>query len=274
MIVVINMLKRFLLLSLYLTALLLLASCVVEPVTGRRQLIVGSVEEEMEQSALLWTETLKKHKPSKYSDLKWLVDKVQTTLLSNGDFGHKWTFMLLSSDEPNAFSLPGGQVAVYDALFKHIDNEAELAAVIAHEMAHVIARHSAERSTERYVVDMGRSALSAALEQARAEKKDIIMAAYSGIFNVGFLMPDSRQHEYSADRIAMVMMAQAGYDPQCAIDFWERFAKTGRTGFPSDFLASHPSDAARARALKAILPEANNIYRVSHKIGKGVLLQH
>ena len=116
------MLKRFLLLSLYLTALLLLASCVVEPVTGRRQLIVGSVEEEMEQSALLWTETLKKHKPSKYSDLKWLVDKVQTTLLSNGDFGHKWTFMLLSSDEPNAFSLPGGQVAVYDALFKHIDD--------------------------------------------------------------------------------------------------------------------------------------------------------
>ena len=100
------------------------------------------------------------------------------------------------------------------------------------------------------------------------------MAAYSGISNVGFLMPYSRKHEYSADRIGMIMMAQAGYDPQCAIDFWQRFARTGRTGFPSDFLASHPSDAARAKTLRAILPEANNIYRVSHKIGKGVLLQH
>lgn len=251
-----------------------MASCVVEPVTGRHRIIVGSADDEREQSALLWSETLQKHKPSKYADLKWLVDKVAVTLLSNGDFGYKWTFMLLSSDEPNAFSLPGGQVAVYDALFRHIDNEAELAAVLAHEMAHVIARHSAERSTNRYVVDMGRSALSAALEQARADKKDIIMAAYSGISNVGFLMPYSRQHEYSADRIAMVMMAQAGYDPQCAIDFWQRFAKTGASGFPSDFLASHPSDAARTRALKAILHEANNIYSVSHKIGKGMLLQH
>ena len=260
--------------SLCLFISLLLSSCAVEPVTGRQNIGASSVEEELEQSARLWEETLSLHKVSEYSELRWLLDKVKDTLLSNGDFGHNWTFELLSSDDANAFSLPGGQVAVYDALFRHIDNEAELAAVLAHEMAHVIAHHSAERSTARYVVGMGKSGLTAALDQVHAEKKDIIMAAYSGISNVGFLMPYSRQHEYAADRIAMIMMAQAGYDPQCAIDFWRRFAKTGSGGFPSDFLASHPSDAARAKALKAILPEASNIYRVSHKIGKGILLQH
>jgi len=261
-------------LLLLFACLSLLSSCAVEPVTGRHQLILGAEDSEYVQSSKIWNETRKLHKDSKYSDLAALLDRVKVNLLKNDDYGYKWTFALLSSEDANAFSLPGGYVAVYDSLFRHIDNEAELAAVVAHEMAHVIARHSTERSVNKYIVDMGHSALSMALAQASASKKDIIMAAYSGLSNVGFLMPYSRQHEYSADRISMIIMAQAGYDPQCAIDFWERFAKTGSNGFPSDFLASHPSDAARAKALKTFLPEAKNIYNVSNKIGKGILLQH
>ncbi len=253
---------------------LFLLSCVTEPVTGRQQLVTSSLANDIARADKAWKEICSRTPRSRYGDLSALLDKVGATLLQNGDYGHSWTFVLFSDGEPNAFSLPGGQVAINDGLFSFIDNEAELAAVVAHEMAHVIARHGAERMAHRQIVDIGRTALTTILGQADASDADFFMAAYTGFSRIGFILPYTRRHEYAADRIAMLLMAQAGYDPQCAIDFWTGMADKGSKDGSLVFLSTHPSDSSRAAALKSALPEAANIYRISRKIGQGVQLVH
>lgn len=257
-----------------LCACLFLLSCVTEPVTGRHQLITSSIDRDIARAEKAWQEICSQTQVSRYGDLTALLNRVAANLLRNGNYGYSWKFVLFSDEEPNAFSLPGGQVAINDGLFRHIDNEAELAAVVAHEMAHVIARHGAERMAHRQLVDIGQTALTTILSPADAGDADFFMAAYTGFSRMGFILPYTRKHEYAADRIAMIIMAQAGYDPECAIDFWTRFARTGNSSGLLVFLASHPSDGARANALKATLPEAVNIYRISRKLGKGVQLVH
>ncbi|MCG6897433.1 MAG: M48 family metallopeptidase [Thiocapsa sp.] len=170
----------------------------------------------------------------------------------------EWEFVLFESDEPNAFALPGGKIGVNTGILPITKNEAGLATVIAHEIAHVTARHGAERMSQGLLVQIGGTALSAALGGQSPVTRDVAMQAYGLGTKVGVMLPYSRVQEYEADRIGLLYMARAGFDPNEAIAFWQRFQayNHGRGGRSPEFLSTHPLDAGRIAELQRYLPRA------------------
>lgn len=250
-----------------------LCSCATEPMTGRKQLMLNSLEEEREMAATSWRDVNAAKIPSRQKELADFVSYVGKKVASQAENGsqYKWEFALFQDMDPNASSLPTGQIIVNDGLFMHVKNEAELAAVLAHEIAHVVARHGSERMSQAYAVEQGKIILTTALEYTNLDAKDKWLAAYTGATNIGIIYPFSRQHEFIADRMAMIFMARAGYNPEAAITFWSRFADkaSDTASLKSLLLSTHPSDWQRLASMKDILPEAKSIYDVSEKIGLG-----
>jgi predicted Zn-dependent protease len=170
----------------------------------------------------------------------------------------QWEFVVFQSDELNAFALPGGKVGVYTGMLKLIGgDEAELAAVIGHEVGHVIANHAAQRVGTSQITSLGGTALAVVLEaygvplgqQATGLAAEYLVAR-----------PFSRSQELDADRLGLGYMAKAGYDPSTAVEFWQKMARAGGGGVPG-FLSTHPADAQRIAQIQELLPEAERIYR-------------
>ena len=179
----------------------------------------------------------------------------------------QWEFVLFESKQPNAFCLPGGKVAVYTGIMEVAQNEAGLAAIMGHEIAHAIARHGAERMTQVLLVNMGLSVADVSLKNT--QYRDLILAAIGAGATVGVLLPYSRKHETEADHIGTVYMAKAGYDPNEAVALWERFAEAQQANVPA-FLSTHPPSLERAEALRTITQKAMGDYRkVAEPYGKG-----
>ena len=175
----------------------------------------------------------------------------------------QWEFVLFKDgDSANAFALPGGKVGVFTGILPITQNEAGLAAVIAHEIAHVTARHGAERVSQSVLIQVGGSALSAALGTDAGITRDIAMQAYSIGTTVGVALPYSRTQESEADHLGLLYMARAGYDPRQAIAFWRRFEEYGRKqgGKPPEFLSTHPLDNTRIAKLERLMPQAMDEY--------------
>lgn len=172
-----------------------------------------------------------------------------------------WEFVLFDEpDQPNAFALPGGKVGVYTGILPITKDDAGLATVIGHEVAHAAARHSAERMSQGVAVQAGSSLLSAALGAGGygGISRELAMQAYGLGAQVGVLLPYSRTQELEADRIGLLYMARAGYDPREAIAFWKRFQayNNAKGGGSVEFLSTHPLDNRRITQLEADLPKA------------------
>ncbi|MFA4945639.1 MAG: M48 family metallopeptidase [Lentisphaeria bacterium] len=235
-----------------------------EPYTGRRQLFLTSVAEENALGLKSWQEILAKEKVSADKRKVAALERVGrgiAQVAGRPDF--QWEFKVLASPEANAFCLPGGKVAVYEGLFKAMRNDAELAAVVGHEVGHAIARHGGERMTQQMGVAVGAAVLEAALSARHmpAETQQKWLLAYAGVSTLGVVLPFSREQEYAADKIGVMLMAKAGYDPRAALDFWQRFSQ-GKSGTPLDhYLSTHPSDGKRIQHLReTVLPEAGPAY--------------
>jgi metalloendopeptidase OMA1, mitochondrial len=259
--------------SVALAALLLgvLAGCITEPETGRKRLILTSMSEETNLGRESWTELQKKETPSQDAAKTGAVVRVGTNLSKIiTQSGFEWEFKCFASQEMNAFCLPGGKVGVYEGLFKSLANDAELAAVVGHEIAHATARHGGERMTQAMAVGLAGLGLNMALESKAVESRELWMAAYGGITTVGVLLPYSRVHEYEADEIGALYMARAGYDPRAAVTFWQKFA-TSKTGSQTpEFLSTHPVDANRVARLQRVMPRALAEYeKAAKKLGLG-----
>ena len=141
---------------------------------------------------------------------------------------YKWEFNLIQDDKnANAWVMPGGKAAVYTGILKYTQDDAGLAVVLGHEVAHAIAGHGNERMSQGLMAQMGAVALSAALSSQPAATQNLFMQAYGAGANVGLLLPYSRLHESEADRIGLVLMARAGYDPRAAVPFWKRMNAAG-----------------------------------------------
>ena len=178
-----------------------------------------------------------------------------------------WEFKLIESPQKNAFALPGGKVAVYTGIMEVAKNEAGLAAIMGHEIAHAIARHGAERMTQMLLLNMGLGMADVSLQNS--EHRELILAAIGLSANVGLLLPYSRKHETEADNIGTIYMARAGYDPNEAVALWERFAEAEQSGVPA-FLSTHPASRERAEALRTIAKQAMAEYRKApNPYGKG-----
>ena len=173
---------------------------------------------------------------------------------------YRWEFNLIEADQVNAWCMPGGKVVVNTGLMPIAKDETGLAVVMGHEIAHAIARHGAERMTQGLIVELGGMGLSKALTNYPDQTKNLFMKSYSVGTQYGVLLPYSRVHETEADRLGLIFIAMAGYDPREAIGFWERMAATNEGDGPPDLLSTHPSDATRIRKIKTFMPEAMQYY--------------
>jgi predicted Zn-dependent protease len=174
---------------------------------------------------------------------------------------YHWEFNLIEDDKTvNAWCMPGGKVAVYTGILPYTQDETGLAVVLGHEIGHAIAEHGNERMSQTLLANMGGMALSVALSEKPKETHDLFMAVFGTGVTVGALLPYSRLHESEADRIGLMLMARAGYDPRESIPFWERMSKERKAGTP-EFLSTHPAPESRIENLKSYLPEALPYYR-------------
>jgi predicted Zn-dependent protease len=238
----------------------LATACATVPYTNRSQLILVSQQEETQLGAQAFQDAVKK---SRVVDDRGVVAPVEAVgrrlaaAANRPDF--QWQFVVL--DDPkqvNAFCLPGGKVAVYTGILPIAKDANGLAVVMGHEIAHAIARHGAERMSQAAVAELGGQVIGAATQSPA------VMAAYGLGAQYGVLMPYGRSQDSEADRIGLMLMAQAGYDPRAAIGFWERMAKSGDDG-PPEFLSTHPSHGTRAEQLQEWMNDAIAAYESSNK---------
>ncbi len=247
---------------------LILLACAKAPVTGRSQLMLLSQEQENEMGLLAFQEVLKDEKVSYNTTYNSAVTRVGDRIAAVSDTpAYEWDFKVIdNSEQINAFALPGGKVAVYTGILPVAQNDAGLATVMAHEVAHVAARHGGERVSTGILAQVGATGLSAALGGTNPYVATAIMQAYGLGVQVGALLPFSRGQESEADRIGLIYMAKAGYDPREAVGFWERMdaAVKGKPQ-PPEFLSTHPGYGTRINNLKTWLPEAIPYYEASDK---------
>jgi len=175
--------------------------------------------------------------------------------------GYTWEFNLVNDETVNAWCMPGGKVVVYKGLLPVTQDETSLALVMGHEVAHAVARHGNERMSQMMMAQIGGVALDVALSQKSNETRAIFGAAYGVGAQVGLMLPYSRLHETEADKMGLIFMAMAGYDPRKAPEFWNRMAALGG-GKPPEILSTHPSDDTRQKNLNDFMPEAMKYYKV------------
>ena len=247
------------------------SGCSSAPVTGRRQLLTVSEAEENELGLTAYKEVLEKEPLSENERYKELVRRVGTRIAAVADRpDFDWEFTVIESETQNAFCLPGGKVAVYTGMLPVCETEAGLAVVMSHEVAHAIARHGGERMSHKMAQNLGQQAVGRLLQKQNDHKKKIALTAFSIGSEYGAILPYSRKHELEADAIGVKLMAEAGYDPSAAPEFWERFAALKGAGAPMEFMSTHPSDSRRSASLREQLPEAVQIYeQASEKFGLG-----
>lgn len=243
---------------------LIVAGCQNVPVTGRKQLQMVSEQQEMRMGLTSFKEILEKEKLSHDPAINERVQRVGARIAAaTGRSDYAWEFKVIDNEKvQNAFCLPGGKVAVYTGLLAVVQDDAGLAAVIGHEVAHAIARHGGERLSQEMLV----AGLTVAAVVATSDSKNRNL--YAGLLGagaaVGFLLPYSRLHESEADRMGLIYMAKAGYDPRAALNLWQRMAEAGKDkAKPPEFLSTHPADETRIREIQRWLPEALNYYRPS-----------
>lgn len=238
------------------SALSVLVACGTAPVTGRDQFIIVSEQQAIAAGANAY-QRIRSEKPiSNNSRMNQLVQQVGRRIAAVADApGYRWDFTVFQDSAPNAFALPGGNIGINTGLFQVARNDDQLAAVIAHEMAHVVARHPSERLSRQIAVESG-LALAGAASGTMQQYGNILAQAAT----LGLILPFSRDQESEADRIGLIFMARAGYDPRAAIDLWQNFAAYGGAR-PPEFLSTHPSPGNRTQRLEAFMPEAMQIYR-------------
>lgn len=241
---------------------LLLVACEHVPITGRGQLQLMSEKQEASMGFSAYQDVLKKEKISHDPQLNERVTRVGSRIAAaTGKTDYRWEFKVIENDKMiNAFCLPGGKVAVYTGLLPIAKDDAGLAAVIGHEVAHAIARHGGERVSQQLLVEG--VAAAAAVSTKDPQKADLYAGLLGVGATVGILLPYSRLQESEADRLGLIYMARAGYDPRAARDLWLRMAEAGKgKGRPPEFLSTHPADATRIRDIERLLPEAMSYYR-------------
>ena len=235
--------------------------CSTVPLTGRSQLNLMSPSQEMQLGLTSFEETKKQVPISQNAAAKALVQKVgqRIAAVATADMPNaQWEFVVFESKEANAFCLPGGKVGVYTGILPITKDEAGLAAVLGHEIAHAVARHGGERMSEAMVLQTGGSLLGIGLANSDPRLQAAAQLAYGVGTQVGAELPHSRAQESEADHIGLIYMARAGYDPEQAVKFWERFAAFNKQqgGETPWFLRTHPLDEVRIKQLQEWMPAA------------------
>ena len=256
--------RAFSRLALFACLCLIAAACASAPYTGRSQLILMSESEEMRQGFEYSQQILAEEKVEKGTPRARRVEKIGRDIAAVADKpNYDWLFKVIVSKDVNAFCLPGGKVFVYTGILELVgNNDDELAAIIGHEVAHALARHGAERSSQSGLTTLGIAAASVAVGVATdsSEAAGITLAGGSVAARLGLLLPYSRLHESEADHIGVILAAKAGYDPRAAISLWQKMAALNNGKEPIGLLSTHPLNRERIANLEKLMPEVMKYY--------------
>lgn len=260
-------------LSIFVVGILLFfTECSKVPLTGRRQLDIVPQSQVLALSNSTYSDFLSKNKVVNNTEQAEMVKRVgrNVSLAVDKYFrqigesdelkGYKWEFNLVDDPSINAWALPGGKVVIYTGILPVVQDEAGLAVVMGHEIAHAIAKHGNERMSQALTAQLGGVALAVALRNKPQETQGLFMSAYGLGSQVGVLLPYGRLQESEADRLGLVFMAMAGYDPNKAIPFWQRMDAANQGARPPQFLSTHPNPETRIKDIKGHLPEAMKYY--------------
>lgn len=271
--------SKWSLVALCLCAFIELAGCEKNPYTGRSQLLMTSVSEEMQMGAQAYSQVKSDPKMKHSQDPREIepvkrvaariVEAAKRSKYAEMAKQFQWEVTVFKDDKTaNAFALPGGKMAVYTGIFPVAKTEAGLAAVMGHEVVHALARHGAERMSQEQLASAAVQAAGAAAGAAGGGGlvSQGTMAALGAGAQVGLLLPFSRQHESEADYIGILLAADAGYDPRESVALWERMERMSGGAGPSEFLSTHPSHETRIEDLKKAMPEAMGIYKARQPV--------
>ena len=242
------------------------------PITGRKQNILVSDEQVLSLSNQEYSDYMKSAKLSTNAANTAMVKRVGQKLataveayLNNHGLAaetkqYSWEFNLVQDKSANAFCMPGGKIVVYEGLLPYTQNEASLAIVLGHEIAHAVAKHSAEQMSKQIKNQYGTQILGSVLNAAGVSSSTTQLAQIIAQKGLQFRsLKYSRDNETEADRMGLIFAAMAGYDPNVAVSFWQRMSQ-GNNSNQSDMFSDHPSDAKRIAAIKQELPEALTYY--------------
>lgn len=262
-----------------------LMGCETNPYTGRHQLLMTSVSDEMQMGAQAYAQVKNDPKmrlsqdPREVEPVKRvaarIIEAAKRSKYAEMAQQFQWEVTVIKDDKTaNAFALPGGKIAVYTGIFPVAKTEAGLAAVMGHEVVHALARHGAERMSQGQLTN---AALQVAGAAAGASGGGLMsqaaMAALGVGAQVGVLLPFSRKHESEADYIGILLAADAGYDPRESVQLWERMEQLSSGGGPAEFLSTHPGHDTRIQQLKKWMPEAMALYQAKSPVPAAELPQ-
>jgi predicted Zn-dependent protease len=248
---------------------MILASCAKVPVSGRRALILVPDVQVSGLASDSYRQLINQSKLSSDPEANALIQRVGKRIAAASDHpGYDWEYNLI--DEPktqNAFCMPGGKVAVYTGILPITKDETGMAVVLGHEVAHAIAKHGAERMSQQLLLTFGEITLDQALSSKPNETRQLANMAFGLSAGLGYVLPYGRMQESEADRIGLIYMARAGYDPRKAIEFWQRMDEMAEGGAPPEFLSTHPSHETRVKGLQKWMSEAVQEYEKTRKTG-------
>ncbi len=243
------MFRKIFVASAALAATAALAGCAYNEALGRDQLLLVDDAQLAQASNQAWAEALRTQQVSRDTAMNTRVRRVGERIVqAAGMTDRRWEYAVFVSDSPNAFVLPSGQIGVTTGLLRLTANDDQLAAVIGHEVGHVVAHHAAERYSQTALTQTGlQVATGVAGDYGRA------VGALGGLgAQLGVLLPFSRRHELEADRLGVDYMARAGYRPTESIALWRTMAQQRQSGTP-EFASTHPSDQTRIAELEAYI---------------------
>jgi predicted Zn-dependent protease len=258
---------------LFFIVLMMINACAKVPITGRKQMNLLPESEMITMSFSQYDEFLASHEVISPGDPrakkvvrvgnkvaeavnKFLAEKNMSDRIA----GFEWEFNLVNDNSINAWCMPGGKVVVYTGILPVTQDETGLAVVMGHEIAHAIARHGNERMSQQVLLQYGGQALDILMTSKPDEMRALFLNSYGIAGGMGSLA-FSRSQETEADKLGLVFMAMAGYDPQEAVAFWERMSNASGGGAPPELLSTHPSDQTRIDNLMKYMPEAMKYYQ-------------
>jgi len=242
--------------SLILSGILCAVTACSTSSTGRNQVILFSSDELSTMGVQSFEEMKKKEKISQNKQTNQFVQCVAKAITINvpkSAHNGPWEVVVFDSEQVNAFALPGGKIGVYTGILKVTENQEQLAAIIGHEVGHVIEHHSNERLSSSQLSQTSMVLAGAAMESQGVENRDLYMSGLGLGLQYGVLMPYGRTHESEADIVGQELMAKSGFNPQASIKLWQNMAALSTKAAPPEFMSTHPSNERRINDLTSHL---------------------
>ncbi|NMH59239.1 M48 family metallopeptidase [Alteromonas ponticola] len=241
----------------------MLGACGTSP-TGRNQLLLFPEEQMAQMGQQAFTSMKEELKVSSKRVANSYVECVARSItvhVPQDVFTGQWEVVVFDDEQVNAFALPGGKIGVYTGLLNVAKNQHQLAAVIGHEIGHVIAHHGNERMSIGTASNLTTQVVGQVLAANEVAYSGPIMAAIGLGAQVGVQLPYSRSHESEADLIGLTLMAQAGFNPQESVALWHNMDAASEGNRPPEMLSTHPAPDTRIQNLQANMAEANALYQ-------------